>query len=244
MIITEALDFVESEDMREVLTSRELPSMKEYFKVEALSNAKPCNNPPEKAAKYNNTGKAEQIIEKKLTYSQGGRQHLMHILECATATHLENIFNQLPNGLFDSEIVESNRVFTSGACDIWGLDADGYFCIFELKKKDNKPLGILSELFFYAAYAHEVLLNEKRLHDATEDYRGYGLLYDAVQKGVIKGIKAFFLLGSDAHRYIEEYKSELLAELDKNSFHIKFYFIKYDMNIIDGIDDSEIITEV
>ena len=140
----------------------------DYFKSllnDALKEGKVSNNIPDKKAEFNPNGKEEQVIERKLACTKEGKEYLKQkYINLYPDNDLLFVNNQLPNGLFNikpQEIPhESNRIFTSGAYDIWGIDKKGNFCIFELKKdKGNIQLGVISELFFYAVYAHKILCN-------------------------------------------------------------------------------------
>lgn len=83
-------------------------------------------------------------------------------LECHIVRHQEPLCNllgvdrldrQLPVGLFRNSVSNANEVFPGkkGAIDIWGVDKGSTtLFLFELKKEGNKPLGIMSELFFYS----------------------------------------------------------------------------------------------
>jgi len=215
--------------------------------VALLKTSKPSNNIPDKMAEYKHKKGYEHELEAKLTYSDKGRQHLSDIYNRKTGAWLEIIHNQLPNGLFDTGLSkkssESKRIFTTGFYDIWGIDSDGNFCIFELKKPGNNKMGVLSELLFYAEYAYYVLLNKERLHEPSQhkNYRGYEDLYKAVHDGKINSIKALFLLAEgDGHRYINKNITNLLDEMNQNSMNIKFDFLYYSKNEIDLIDRSEL----
>ena len=127
---------------------------------------------------------------------------------------------------------------------IWGIDKNGYLCIFELKAPGNKHLGIISELFCYSAYAHDVLLNKlnklnnnRLLHEpAKVNYRGYEKLYNAVKSGKIKGVNAFFLLPKDdGHPSIVKNMNKLREEMNNNSLKIDYDFLVYEPEIIDMI---------
>ena len=211
-----------------------------------LANSLCSNNIPYRMAEYNKDRTGEYAIEYKLAHSQKGKRYLNDVYyeKAKKRLRLETINNQLPNGLFTINTSgvpnEENRIFTTGAYDIWAIDEDGYFCVFELKKESgNEKLGIVSELFFYATYAHDVLLNKNRLHEPKLNYRGYGELFAAVQENRLKGVKAFFLLAEDGmHKYID--KAKLLNELNRNMLCIPFDFLCYDPNVINGIFTDEV----
>lgn len=75
------------------------------------------------------------------------------------------IERQLPVGIFTgTPPAKDNLLFTGGASaiDLYGIDRDGTFKIFELKvggknKRDNKKAGALSEIFFYWCIINDVI---------------------------------------------------------------------------------------
>ena len=71
---------------------------------------------------------------------------------------LDNIDNQLPVGVFKDKISNSTKVFTGGksAIDIWGINKQNEFCLFELKNSKNRKVGVLSEMLFYAFIIKDV----------------------------------------------------------------------------------------
>lgn len=73
--------------------------------------------------------------------------------------NLKTIDYQLPVGIFEANISNSTRVFSGrkSAIDIWGIDQDDNCCLFELKKAQNRKVGVLSEMFFYAHILLDVL---------------------------------------------------------------------------------------
>ena len=59
---------------------------------------------------------------------------------------------QFPVGVFAGRVAKATKVLSGGssAIDLVGLGQDGVFWVIELKKKDNRKVGALSELFFYS----------------------------------------------------------------------------------------------
>jgi hypothetical protein len=220
-----------------------------------LGKSQCSNNIPNRMAEYNKTRGGEYDIEYKLSHSEKGKKYLADIYREKTKGHLNlgTINNQLPNGLFaiaaSEAPKEENRIFTSGAYDIWAIDKGGYFCVFELKKESgNEKLGIISELFFYATYAHDVLLNKERLHEKKPkvNHRGYGELYGDIKNGKIKGVNAFFLLTEKGgiNAYIDKVKPKLIEELNKNKFSVHFDFLHYNFDRISEIKSDEVKEDV
>ena len=72
----------------------------------------------------------------------------------------DKIYRQFPVGVFHDEVIDNNALFPGKKACV-DLVADGddkqSFWIFELKKKGNIPLGILSELLFYTAIVRDMV---------------------------------------------------------------------------------------
>lgn len=96
------------------------------------------------------------------------------------------LYDQFPCGLFINEKKECNRIFNSGAFDLFGVDENNDFCLFELKKQGNEHLGIISELFFYSNLYF--VLKDAKI-DGREDCRGFSKFKQANRK-----VRAFFLV--------------------------------------------------
>lgn len=116
--------------------------------------------------------------------------------------------HQLPVGLFVNKVSarEGNAYTTGrkGAIDIWAIK-DSTFYIFELKKPDNKKLGIISELMFYTnvvagLLSHEITYDVDKV---DENYRGFLDLYNAYKNNSIKKINAV-MLADNLHPLIND----------------------------------------
>ena len=150
------------------------------------------------------------------------------------------IYNQLPNGLFDKEactngkVCNKARIFPTGYYDIWGINEKNEFCVFELKKpEDNNKMGIISELYFYALFAENILLNS-HLIKAKKNYRGYNGLVNAVNHGCNK-VNAYFLVDNTKngiHKDINDNRERMIELLNSNPFNLHFQFIEYDYDAI------------
>lgn len=213
---------------------------------QSKENLKISNNIPiKKADEWKETMKEEKSIETKLTHTEEGKEYLKEICRKnePKIELTDKIYNQLPNGLFNISNNEvphkGNRIFSTGALDIWSIDKIGNLCIFELKKDEgNEKLGVISELFFYTVYAKEFLCNKELLHEKKKkvNFRGYDELYDAIQKNEIKHVIGIFLLGKKTHSVIQDMKEEITSLLNTNKFGIKFMFKEYDINRIHKIN--------
>lgn len=233
------------------ISNQNIEEIKYFEKLlkEAFHHKKLSNNVPDREADFSTKKGEEHQIENKLARTTTGREYLKSLYQkLYPKNELLFAYNQLPNGLFNIKSNEKahkeNRVFTTGFYDIWGIDKLGNFCVFELKKnKGNSHLGVISELFFYAVYAREILCNKDFIHEKKKrvNHRGYDQLYDNVQNEKIKGVNAIFLLGEEVYQPIKEWQKEIKDLLDTNTFGINFDFLFYQMNIIDKIKSNEIL---
>jgi len=177
-------------------TSRQIPVMPSLLCCSAPNN----NTAPKEAYKKDSEDWLEnEFVEK-------------------NAKKYDAIDHQLPVGLFDGKATSKTR-FTPGRnsqIDIWGIKGDE-FTVFELKKPGNKPLGIISELMFYANVIsdllnHTILVDERKARRAIENkYRGFDKFYE-VYSGYkhISQIRAV-LLADEFHPLITK---KLLDEIN------------------------------
>lgn len=91
-------------------------------------------------------------------------------------------YHQLPVGTFYGKKSRDTRLFTGGksAIDLWGIE-ENTLNIIELKVKNNKSLGVLSELFFYVCLMrdfHIKKIAQPSPHEGT-DLRGFNILKNA-----------------------------------------------------------------
>lgn len=78
------------------------------------------------------------------------------------------LFNQLPTGVFIDKIAKTNAVFSRGASaiDIWGVDKDCQTLhVIELKRGDNKGLGVIGETLFYTALIYDARIADNQLFE-------------------------------------------------------------------------------
>lgn len=83
----------------------------------------------------------------------------------------DNIYRQFPVGVFHDEVIDNNALFPGKkACvDLVADSGDKKsFWIFELKKKGNAPLGILSELLFYTAIVRDMVAGHVRTQKPSD----------------------------------------------------------------------------
>ncbi len=139
----------------------------------------------------------------------------------------DEIYHQLPVGLFVEEIADYSAIFTGkkSAIDLWTAD-NSSIAIFELKK-DNVMIGIITELFFYSVFVYDVFVCGNNIcFDRYETIeRGYQEL--STKNNEDKDIKAFFLTDR-IHPLITQ---DVIDVLNNNSnSRIKYSNICYDTN--------------
>lgn len=154
------------------------------------------NNVPDKEAGKN--GKKECYIEA-LMASENGKKAFLNSLKKAKEEediNPEQVYRQLPVGLFLGKVGEGNQVFTDGASaiDLWTLKGDTLQVI-ELKA-DNRMVGIITEIFFYSNYMYDLLIEKTfrstkpKFNNGDKKNRGYDTLFD---NDKIKRIEGFML---------------------------------------------------
>ena len=186
--------------------------------------------------------KVEHVLENIFVRSNDAIKHIESMSDSRNINLPKELFNQLPNGLFiqtdgESEkktIREKNRIFPTGYIDLWGINEENDLCVFELKKKGNNEAGIISELYFYAHYSHDIFLTH-RFNKKPSKYRGYEILRDAVEKG-IKKIHACFL-APEYHSEIWDRRREIQDHLNSGETNINYHFLRFDQKKICKLSD-------
>lgn len=140
------------------------------------------------------------------------------------------INHQLPIGLF-KDIVAKDTNYTTGkhSCiDIWAVKNKELF-IFELKRPNNNPLGIISELMLYVNIIDDILCHQIQYisYDAMPkalkyNYRGFKDFYNLYQSGSIKKINAVFLADT-IHTQLTE---DVIATIN-NSARLRYSNIEF-----------------
>lgn len=188
----------------------------DFFINEFLSREK-TNNIPSKKSQYNKEKGDEHVLEKAF----------MKIPSLRNCSNIQfELFDQLPIGLFSGAVCKENKIFNTGYIDLWGKNQDdNSLNIFELKDQNNRKVGIISELFFYANIAFDLLHQRDniKLNSDECEYRGYKEFISLRNSNV----KAWFLVDK-LHPSIEAHPDEILHILNENSpisYGIKRYSI-------------------
>ena len=151
---------------------------------------------------------------------------------------LDKVNRQFPVGLFLKEKSNDKRIFTGGASaiDLVGHHVDGSLWIFELKKRENSDLGVISELMFYASVMRDLRDKHFVFHKGDFGGRWVGGKDDFVSEtsGASEKVNAVFLLPK-AHTLFNGHKQEYLSLLNNacaaRGIDIRFHFHTFTYNI-------------
>lgn len=121
--------------------------------------------------------------------------------------------NQLPVGVFDGQLKKENKFFTGGksAIDIWGFNKENEFCLFELKKYNNKKVGVISEMLFYSW-----IMNDIRLNEITFNHQKHEKLKPIIHSKIIN----CYLLARRSHPLIDD---QIFKMMNLNNMQIKYF---------------------
>lgn len=195
-----------------------------YFENESFVNNYPSAKKSNSIDQFNGSVTTESDVERFFVCNDTEKERLLK----KSGLKTENLFRQLPVGLFKGKKEAKNSLFTRGksAIDLWAIDEE-QIAIFEIKTR-NKMVGIISELFFYSNYVNDVFVKNNSITfykgykpDSDIDIRGYNLLN---QNNENKLIAAYFLT-DDLHPLINEQVIDLLN--DGKERKIKYGSIGY-----------------
>jgi len=142
----------------------------------------------------------------------------------------DEIFNQVPVGLFQNVISNYTKIFTGGASaiDLIGYKGQDILHLIELKIGDNNKLGIISEFLFYAFIMHNLFVSkdfEYPKKSFPKSFVKYSQLYENRPVGKING----YLLCQNYHPLLDKKEIKLLNS-GLSKFNIELSRIKYDYN--------------
>lgn len=174
-----------SEQLRDAVEA-----FRDYLGSHDVTNNFPLNEAADK-------GKLESKVEGKFSDDAEGTRALQTRLGISDS-HCK-IYRQLPVGLFEGEVAESTGLFTGGssAIDLWTIFGDTLYVI-ELKA-DNKMVGALTEVFFYANYVYDMYVQPAyrfRMNPGKADFCGYQELL--IRASELRKVKGLLLLDKDS----------------------------------------------
>ena len=141
--------------------------------------------------------------------------------------------NQLPIGLFfkkksgKKEYERTPR--RNSQLDLWSI-RNNTFTVYELKKEENTPLGIISELMFYVNVIKDISLGTIRYpNDAVEgkDFRNFGVVFDKLPHNKKMKIEGVFLANT-LHSLFHYKQAEILEILNDNHRGISYEHAGFD----------------
>lgn len=215
--------------------SHDLGEIKEKFKNYLDSNkfvtSAPDKEPKEDIANYN----LESYVEYLFCDSISAQKDILNLPSRTT------IDRQLPVSLFEgTKPSTTNVVFTRGksAIDFWALDRDtDTINVYELKS-DNPMMGIITEIFFYSNYVHDVFISNSLDHgkghvttlkDKEETYRSY----DKIGGKKVKGIMLSDSNRKGWHSSLDALsRTEIKEIMNENDMSeaIQYEFLEYQLN--------------
>lgn len=213
--------------------SEKLENLKDKFKTYLDSHtfvtSAPDKEPKEDIANYN----LESYVEYLFCDSISAQKDILNLPSRTT------IDRQLPVSLFEgTKPSTTNVVFTRGksAVDFWAVDGDT-INVYELKS-DNPMVGIITEIFFYSNYVHDVFISKSLDHgkghvttlkDKEETYRSY----DKIGGKKVKGIMLSNSNRKGWHSSLDKPTRNKIKEImNKNDMSeaIQYEFLKYQLN--------------
>lgn len=211
--------------------SEKLENLKDKFKTYLDSHtfvtSAPDKEPKEDIANYN----LESYVEYLFCDSISAQKDILNLPSRTT------IDRQLPVSLFEgTKPSTTNVVFTRGksAVDFWAVDGDT-INVYELKS-DNPMVGIITEIFFYSNYVHDVFISKSLDHGKgcveIEDgtYRSYNKII------AVKQVKGIMLSNSNRKGWHSSLVPPIRTAIEKimnangMSGAIQYKFLEYQLN--------------
>lgn len=201
-------------------------NFKTYLDSHKFVTSAPSGGPKKDIANYN----LESYVEYLFCDSISAQKDILGLSSGTT------IDRQLPVSLFDATKSNTTGVFTGGksAIDFWAVDGDT-INVYELKS-DNPMVGIITEVFFYSNYVHDVFISKSLDHGKgrveIEDgtYRSYNKII------AVKQVKGIMLSNSNRkgwHSSLDALsRTEIKEIMNENDMSeaIQYEFLEYQLN--------------
>lgn len=147
------------------------------------------------------------------TDAQNTEAQLERIYIAEASANGRSIHQQLPIGLFNGSVAEANRLTPTSHLDMWELSDNNTLNLYELKAKDNRKVGIISELMYYTNMVSDIIHEKYKFNTGTE-HRGIKTLKDLQKSAVPTSINGIFLTDG-LHPMIEQYKDAITEILNR-----------------------------
>lgn len=201
---------------------------KTYLDSHTFVTSAPDKEPKEDIANYN----LESYVEYLFCDSISAQKDILNLPSRTT------IDRQLPVSLFEgTKPSTTNVVFTRGksAVDFWAVDGDT-INVYELKS-DNPMVGIITEIFFYSNYVHDVFISKSLDHGkgCVKPEDGTYRSYDKIKGDQVKGIMLSNRRDDDKgwHPSLDKPTRNKIKEImNKNDMSeaIQYEFLEYQLN--------------
>lgn len=201
---------------------------KTYLDSHTFVTSSPSGAPKKAIANYN----LESYVEYLFCDSISAQKDVLGLSSGTT------IDRQLPVSLFDATKSNTTGVFTGGksAIDFWALNGDT-INVYELKS-DNPMVGIITEIFFYSNYVHDVFISKSLDHGkgSVEIEDGTYRSYDKIKGNKGKQVKGIMLSNSNRkgwHSSLDKPTRNKVKEImneNDMSEAIQYEFLGYQLN--------------
>ena len=198
---------------------------KTYLDSHTFVTSAPDKEPKEDIANYN----LESYVEYLFCDSISAQKDILGLSSGTT------IDRQLPVSLFDATKSSTNGVFTCGksAIDFWALNGDT-INVYELKS-DNPMVGIITEIFFYSNYVHDVFISKSMDHGkgCVKTEPGTYRSYDKIGGKKVKGIMLSNSNRKGWHASLgKPTRNEIERIMNANGMFraIQYEFLEYQLN--------------
>lgn len=203
-------------------------NFKTYLDSHKFVTSAPSGGPKKDIANYNLESYVEYLFYDSISAQKD-------ILGLSSGTTIDR---ELPVSLFDATKSNTTGVFTGGksAIDFWAVDGDT-INVYELKS-DNPMVGIITEIFFYSNYVHDVFISNSLDHgkghvttlkDKEETYRSY----DKIGGKKVKGIMLSDSNRKGWHSSLDALsRTEIKEIMNENDMSeaIQYEFLEYQLN--------------
>lgn len=201
-----------------------------YLDTNSFVTSAPSGAPKEDIANSN----LESYVEYLFCDSISAQKDILNLHNSGTT-----IDRQLPVSLFEGTKLGTNEVFTRGksAIDFWALDR-ATINVYELKV-NNPMVGIITEIFFYSNYVHDVFISNSLDHGKGHVEIKDGM-YRSYNKIAGKQVKGIMLSNSNSNRKIKGWhasldalsRTEIERIMNNNDMFgaIQYEFLEYKLN--------------
>ena len=199
-----------------------------YLDSHTFVTSAPDKKPKEDIANSN----LESYVEYLFCDSISAQKDILNLLSVTT------IDRQLPVSLFEGFKSNTTGVFTGGksAIDFWAVNGDT-INVYELKS-DNPMVGVITEIFFYSNYVHDVFISKSLDHGkgSVEIEDGTYRSYDKIKGNKGKQVKGIMLSNSNRKGWHSSLgkptRNEIKRIMNANGMSgaIQYEFLEYQLN--------------